>query len=466
MIYGLQPSSGQQMGTAKLAGRADTSSTFVSPHGTYALATAMCVSCHRTHSSAGPTLALRPSPESGLCFTCHDDKGSGSVFKTEAELSGIPANDAANGAWYSHPVTSTSGHTSDATNEFGGKSNRHATCSDCHNSHSATDVAPAQGPDGWSASGGIADASSVKVTNHAGSGPTYRLVQGPTTLSDAGSLDGGTSAAHEYELCLKCHSGFTQLRSHSAEPAASHPSWWALDKGLELDPLNAVSFHPIEAAGTNRTPAMTASLKGESTYKLWNFSATDTVRCTNCHAGPDTPAKGTTPDQLLPVHASSQRGILLAPYRDRDLKPAKEPYAAADFALCYLCHADAPMSDPTATSATNFNGTPAAPYAATFQSLHALHLAGTATVSTGLAGDIDTPGAGQGNATCAECHFRLHSTAIAYNTGDRGNSRLVNFAPDVLPYNGTLSWTSTGVGQGGCTLVCHGYTHNAVTYTP
>ena len=401
-----------------------------------------------------------------MCFACHDSLGTGSIFKSAAELTAVPANDPARDTWYSHPVTSSSTHTSDANNEFGGVLNRHSTCSDCHDAHAATNVAPVEGAKGWSASGTIAGASSVKVTNHAGSGPTYELVQGPTSLTDTGTLGGGTPATFEYELCFKCHSGFTQLLSHSAEPAASHPSWWSLDKGIELDPLNAKSFHPVEAAGTNQTPAMTASLSGPSTYKLWTFTTTDTVRCANCHAGPTTPATGTTPDTLLPVHASSQRGILVAPYRDRELKPANEAYAAADSALCYLCHAEAPMTDPSATTATNFSGKPGAPYAATFQSLHALHLAGIAANSTGTSGDIDTPGAGQGNAVCAECHYRLHSTALAYNIGDRGNTGLVNFAPDVLPDNGTLTWTSTGVGQGSCTMTCHGYTHKAVTYGP
>ncbi len=463
--YGLQPI-GQHSGTPQLLGRIDPASLFVSPHSAYALATAACAQCHRAHSAAGSAITPQPSPESGLCFTCHDSKGSGSVFKTAAELAGVPANDPAQDAWYSHLVTSPTTHTGDATNEFGGVLNRHSTCSDCHDSHNATETAPVEGSQGWSASGSISGASSVKVTNHLGSGPTYELVQGPTTLTGTGAITGGVTGSFEYQLCFKCHSGFTQLTSHASEPAASRPSWWALDKGIELDPLNATSFHPVEARGTNQTPAMTLSLAGASTYKLWNFTATDTVRCTNCHAGPTTPPAGTTSDALLPVHASSQRGILVAPYRDRQLKPAGETYASADSALCYLCHAEAPMTDPTATTATNFAGTPGAPFAATYQSLHALHLAGIGTLSTGTAGAIDTPGAGPGNATCAECHFRLHSTALAYNLNDRGNTRLVNFAPDVIPAGGTLSWTSTGVSQGSCTLTCHGYTHKAVAYGP
>ena len=50
--------------------------------------------------------------------------------------------------------------------------------------------------------------------------------------------------------------------------------------------------------------------------------------------------------------------------------------------------------------------------------------------------NIDTPGHGGGNAICAECHFRTHGTALAFNASDRDNPRLVNFAPNVKPYNG------------------------------
>ncbi len=439
--------------------------TFVSPHTSYALTTGLCVSCHRTHSGQGPSILSRPT-QSKQCLGCHDADGTGSSLTTESEWFGIPANDPSSGAWYSHQIASPSAHTSDTADEFGGISNRHSACADCHDAHAATNAAPKEGSDGWSASGAIAGASSVKVTNHAGSAPAYALVQGPVTIDSDGTLQGGIAASFEYELCFKCHSGFTDLPSHASGPSASHPSWWALDKGRELDPLNAVSFHPVESAGMNQTDAMAASLAGTSPYKLWNFKSTETIRCTNCHAGPDTPADGTRPDALLPSHASNERGILLAPYRDRDLKPANEAYAAADFALCFLCHAEAPMADASSTTATNFSGTPGAPYASSLQSLHALHLAGTATDSTGTSGDIDKAGAGQGNAVCAECHFRLHSTALAFKGDDRGNSRLVNFAPNVATVEGTPSWVSTGVGQGGCTLTCHGYAHNAVKYGP
>ena len=95
-------------------------------------------------------------------------------------------------------------------------------------------------------------------------------------------------------------------------------------------------------------------------------------------------------------------------------------------------------------------------------SLHQKHL--TIIGGKGNGGtDIDTPGAGQGNAVCAECHFRIHGTALAYQVGDRNNTRLVNFAPNVTPSGGVLRWTPTVGGGGSCTLTCHGKDHLVVT---
>jgi hypothetical protein len=234
---------------------------------------------------------------------------------------------------------------------------------------------------------------------------------------------------------------------------------------------------------------MVASLAGTSPYKQWDFTVSMTVRCVNCHAAavdvsdpgaiPPAPAPGASSD----THTSSQRGILRMPYRDgtylgaapaagEGLKPADEPYAASDFALCYQCHGEAGLvnPDPNDTSATNFG-------------YHGFHLGFPLTAEhpngpiadKGNGGlDIDTAGAGQGNAICAECHFRTHSNALAVNEGDRANTRLVNFAPNIgpfddpedpaNPYNGKLEWAAQAGGGGTCTLTCHGYSHEAESY--
>jgi hypothetical protein len=201
---------------------------------------------------------------------------------------------------------------------------------------------------------------------------------------------------------------------------------------------------------------MALSLAGTSPYKQWDFTTDGTVRCVNCHA--DSSKYSSTTAQAagsdLAPHSSQYRGILIQNYRDRVLKSTGEAYAAADSALCLVCHAEEGFVSNASDAPTNFR-------------LHQEHLTGLAGKGNGGT-DIDTPGAGQGNAICAECHFRIHGTALAYQVGDRSNTRLVNFAPNVLPEGatGTLKWTATGVGTGTCTLTCHGYDHVAKSYGP
>ena len=139
----------------------------------------------------------------------------------------------------------------------------------------------------------------------------------------------------------------------------------------------------------------------------------------------------------------------------------KAAYDAGDFALCYVCHGQAPFGPAASTipadaaSQTNFK----------YHSKHLTGVAGKGSPGT----DIDTAGDGGGNAICAECHFRLHSTTNKVGaqvlTGDQSTgSRLVNFAPNVTAFGGVISWTSTGTGSGSCTLTCHTVAHNNVSY--
>ena len=425
-------------------------------HGPYSMTTDRCVVCHSGHRAQGPNL-LAKSSQSGLCLTCHGSAGLGGAPAAYSDP-GVPANNAATRSYYSHDGVGTSStspkttsHTQAQLDEFsvaatGGTPNRHSECTDCHNPHQATGT-PAANSDltaagaAWGASGALNGVSGVSVSNNAaGTAPTYTFLDGVTNL-----------VTTEYQLCFKCHSGFTTLTSN----AGLKPTQYALDKGVEFNPANA-SFHPVEAKGTNQSTMMSASLVGTSPYKLWNFTIGSTIRCLNCHAS------GTTPDpkpsavpplpgpgagSLLAPHTSANRGILLRPYRDRVLKSSSDSYSANDFALCYMCHAEEPFINSYGSGASN----------ATNFSLHGKHLTGL--IGRGSGGtDINTAGDGQGVAICAECHFRIHSTT---NTeGVPGGSRLVKFAPNVQPNGAAPSWTPDATGGGSCTLTCHGHSHS------
>jgi predicted CXXCH cytochrome family protein len=427
-----------------------------SPHTGYTLTSPDCASCHATHTAQGAALAA-VAPQTSLCYGCH--AGSGSSLDVAADFTGLPANDETTDSYYTHPVTDASrpAHDAAATDEFGGVLNRHTACADCHDPHDATAVRPQQSTTGWTAPGAIAAATGIAVSNGpAGSTPTYRLVGG-----------GQAPLTYEYELCLTCHSGWTELPSRSA----SSPSTWALDKGVELNPANT-SYHPIEAAGTNQTAQMAASLAGTSPFKAWDFSTDATIRCTSCHGDPSTVNQVETAapqqppaDATEPAHGSPNRGLLIAPYRDRELKPVGEAYDSSDFALCYLCHAERPFVDPNVDAEAPDTLFPA----------HGAHV----SLDEGSAGaglSIDHPGDGGGLALCAECHFRIHSTALAYEPGDTapvarasGNPALVGFAPDVIgpgAGGGGPTWNQpNSQGQGSCALTCHGVQHSGSAFT-
>lgn len=409
-----------------------------SPHGGTSQNGADCAACHAAHTSQQKNLLAASQSQAAVCYVCHS-AGQG-ASDVAADFSGVPANDAASDSYFSHPVSATA--------------DTETTCSDCHNPHLSDSSRPAQSTTGWTAEGVIAAADGVALVNGAaGSTPVYT----PTT---------GGLLSYEYELCLNCHSGFASLPT----PVAARPSWWALDAGIEFNPANA-SYHPVEAAGRNATAQMAASLAGTSPFKAWNFAVDSTIRCTNCHGDPSTVAQTGSatpatppPDAVEASHGSPNRGLLTAPYRDRLLKPAGEPYQAEDFALCYLCHAERPFVDT--------NNDPSA--ADTAFPLHGIHL-NTALTQPGASLSIDVAGGGQGRAICAECHFRDHSTAIAYRPGDTaptardtGAAGLVNFAPSVVGLNDAVPiWSQPdALGQGSCALTCHGYTHTAAqTYT-
>jgi predicted CXXCH cytochrome family protein len=415
---------------ASTASTAVAIATDAAIHGPYSMTSDQCEACHRSHTAPSRNLLDLAAPQSTLCFTCHDGTGAADI-KSQFTKPGIPANNPGTRSYYGHDVLTASAHTSANTDEFGGVSNRHSECGDCHNPHQAGDGDSTSTGKGWTASGALAGVSGVSVVNGpAGTAPTYTFLDGLTAPVTA-----------EYQLCFKCHSGFTTLPSN----AGFTPSRYLLDKGIEFNPNNP-SYHPVESPGRNQTAAMAASLAGASPYKRWNFTPGSTIRCVNCHA--DNTVDSTAAGGNASSHRSVNRSMLLLNYRDRVLKPAGEPYAAADFALCYLCHADSPFVGEGST-ATNFR-------------LHAKHVSGIGDAGSGGT-NIDTAGAGQGNALCAECHFRIHS--VSYKVGDQtiSGSRLVNFAPDVIADNGVLSWTA-GTSGGTCTLTCHGETHTNARY--
>ncbi|MFL6152516.1 MAG: cytochrome c3 family protein [Ornithinibacter sp.] len=405
-----------------------------------------CSVCHLAHTAKSGVLVKAPAITE-QCYTCHADGGPAGAADVKAQYAlGQPANDPTTRSYWSHDTADATSHTRDADNEFEGRLSRHSQCSDCHDPHGSTDTPPTMTATGWTAPGAVANVSGVAVTNGAaGTTPSYTWRDGTVAPVTA-----------EYQLCFKCHSGFTTLPAD----VPGKPSQNATDLGVALNPANA-SFHPIEAPGRNQTQKLADSLAGSSPYKLWNFSTGDTVRCVSCHSSNTTgtssnPAEN-APDASNTAHASTNRGILTRPYENRVLSASGSFYDNKGSALCLTCHMETPFMNrqrPAAAEGTNFV-------------FHGLHMSGISGRGSGGL-DIDTPGAGQGNARCAECHFDSHGTTTRPTAQKLTGEGLVVFGPDVLAsksMGGLPSFTKTAT-SATCTLTCHGKDHQEARYTP
>ena len=466
-------------------------------HGPYSMQTDTCARCHRTHTAAAaPALQRAGANQSELCISCHNGTGA---------PSGAPAMEypnnpdsgtrvpnvadeyvaAGNAAGFSHNIAPSAGnaHTlyqSDdgeepvPTEEFLSASltapDRHAECTDCHNPHNSSGGPQSYAPrlngveTGWTASGRIQGASGVAVTNgSAGQTPTFTYLNGLPLTPDGLPLTpdqrpGGTQMTREYQLCFKCHSGYTNLGSRT-------------DLAVQFNPNNP-SFHPVEAAGTNQTVAMGLSLAGNSYSKVWNFATEtptgsgkwvpdQTVRCVHCHAyqainTTDVNGKPVTvpsDPHAAPASAPLRKNILLNNY---DPSLDNNTFVENDFALCFSCHANDPFpgrgnkDDPAAVHGQRFS-------TATNFKRHSLH-----------------SGSGVG---CPQCHYDSHSTTTGAT--DVGQIHGVKLAPspDIVPDPGTKGITITRALSGSvyqytvtCTLTCHTVPHDGTgtfryTYT-
>ncbi len=180
------------------------------------------------------------------------------------------------------------------------------------------------------------------------------------------------------------------------------------DTRIQFNPGN-LSFHPLEAVGKNPvTPSLIRPL-----------TPTSLVNCTDCHNNDQGPGAGGR--GAKGPHGSAYVPLLERPLLLTDLTP----YNSDNFALCYKCHSPVVVD-------SNVNNSWA---------YHRQHLETYRAACT----------------TCHDSHGATQPHLINFNT------------LYVLPYNGVLRYTSTGVNHGTCTLTCHdgngkNQPHNALAY--
>lgn len=254
-----------------------------------------CVNCHDPHGvedAKGLIPGLIFLRDDKLCLTCHN--GTRSTISITDELRKP----------YRHPVgRSSTRHQPDEGDQayLYGISNRHVTCSDCHNGHSLlADPSPPSAPN---VSNRNIRVSGVKVINGgAGAIPSYIY---------RSALDKSTTLA-EYEICFKCHSSWT------IQPGGQ------TDLARFLNPHNP-SYHPVEAAGKDPLMPDTAFVNG------WN--ARKMTYCGDCH-GSDNP-------NIRGPHGSLFARLLRANY------PASaQNRTVTQDELCFRCHNYQTYADP------------------------------------------------------------------------------------------------------------------------
>lgn len=396
------------------------------PHVDYNATTDSCAACHRGHNAADATLR-REAPEEETCFACHTSGGSG----TDVEAAFTQTNTATR--IFQHDIYATNGvHTlfENAGINFGG-TNRHIECEDCHNPHEATR--------------GAASAPFLQREMNEVSGVNANW----TTTGAPASYTWLDDAQREYQVCFKCHSGFTTLPTYSPDgwqitDAAGNGQY--VSNGLnkltstnseqvrdsrnlaqEFNPYNA-SFHPVVAQGRNTTIPAGAFVSG--------WSSTSMVYCSDCHTNADPSSGGEGP------HGSSLLHLLNGDSNYQTVvDPTGTTYAPQSDELCFKCHEYMVYASDSAT------GTSLTKFSDSFRgNLHGFHVGGEGAFATPCYACHDTHGSEQE-------HLINFDTRLSNPNGNN-------------IYNSQTAWTWNGT-RGTCFVLCHTAGHGVGrSYTP
>jgi len=220
-------------------------------------------------------------------------------------------------------------------------------------------------------------------------------------------VNGGlnSEATAEYELCFRCH-GDSPGKAAMPTPRQHDQN----NVRLQFDNGNP-SFHPVVGPGNNsNVPSLITPLH-----------ETSTVTCSDCHSSDsDSRFGGKGPDG---PHGSIYPSLLIRAYQTQD----QTPESPSAYALCYMCHdRNSILGD---------------------ESFEAHRL---------LISEHRTP--------CSVCHDPHGISSVQGNTTN--NSHLINFDVSVVfPNNsGDLEFEDRGSLSGSCSLVCHNYKHDGLSY--
>jgi len=355
-----------------------------------------CDSCHQPHNAPGAARLLRGLNEQD-CVACHS--GGGNVAPTAPNVFAEYGT-----GKIGHPFPAGN-NTHDAGEAVLLNQNRHATCVDCHESHSALQVASFPMPP-------------VLRVSQAGS-PGISATDGTAVLNPA---------VNAYENCLRCHGTSVGKNTNIAY------GYLPVRLVSSGDPLNvipefvltATSSHPVMHVRNSAfpQPSLLSNMLNSDGVTQGRSMGTQML-CTDCHnsddnrefggAGPNGP-HGSKWSHILERRYEFSRtpvsGQLII-----NLFPTPDLSVNGPYALCGKCHDLLKIVQNSTFSE------------------HARH------INDGF--------------SCSACHVAHGMGAVNPNvTGER----LVNFDVSVVARNGALPITYNRA-KNSCTLTCHNHAH-------
>jgi predicted CXXCH cytochrome family protein len=354
-----------------------------------------CDSCHAPHNAPGAARLLRGTNEND-CVGCHS--GGSNVSPT---IANVFAEFAKTG----HPfATATNSH--DANETVLLNQNRHATCVDCHNPHSAGQVPSFQ------------------------AAPSLRASQnGVAGVSASDGVTVVNPSVNQYENCLRCHGTSAGKVSN---PVFGYLPVRAVAAGDYLNVIpqfayTSTSSHPVMHARSSPLPQ--PSLRND----MLNLDGITQGRnmgtqifCTDCHNSDDNREFGglgpNGPHGSKWTHILERRyDMSQAPGPGQlitNLAPSPDLSVNGPYALCGKCH-----DLQTITGNTSF-------------SEHARH------INDGF--------------SCSVCHT---AHGMGSTSGSISGERLVNFDTNVVAPNGATP-ISYSRATNSCSLTCHNHAHS------
>ncbi len=377
-----------------------------------------CLSCHMPHNANGAAGLLRgavtPPPNTDAtsmsCVTCHN--GSSNL---QQPIASVYAEMAKTNA---HPMP-VGNNTHDANEPAVLVNNRHATCADCHNAHSSSQVLSFL--------------------------PAPSLRGSQIGVSGVSSVDGTTvinPAANQYENCLRCHG------SSPGKQAPVGYGYLPVRAVSAADPLNVIpqfaptssSSHPVLHTSSSPWPQPSLlnymlSIDGVTpSSRSLAASQPTTIFCTDCHNADDNREFGGQGPNG--PHGSQYSHILERRYEFSQVAPGANPGTS--------------IQNLYVRPNLNAGGNNPGPYALCGKCHNLSNILLNASFGAHSAHISDE------GFSCSVCHTAHGMGSLS---GTITGERLVNFDLRVVAPNGSQPISYSHATQT-CTLVCHGEAHS------